>query len=106
MACAMVTGRIPSAAKAAINFAALAARLKPRPFKTNAKPRIFHSLPLACVLIACVFAFAQDHTTVRHYKERIDDQPPEIAQAEDAIQKGDFIGAETLLKKAIDKDPK
>jgi tetratricopeptide (TPR) repeat protein len=48
---------------------------------------------------------AQDHTTVRHYQERIDDQPPEIAQAEDAIQKGDFAGAETLLKKALDKDP-
>jgi Flp pilus assembly protein TadD len=47
----------------------------------------------------------QTHTTVRHYKERIDDTPPEIAQAEDAIQKNDFAGAETLLKKAIDKDP-
>jgi Flp pilus assembly protein TadD len=32
-------------------------------------------------------------------------QPPEIAQAEDAIQKNDFAGAETLLKKALDKDP-
>jgi Flp pilus assembly protein TadD len=51
-------------------------------------------------------AIAQDHTTVRHYKVPIDDMPPEIAQAEDAIQKGDFTGAETLLKKAIDKDPK
>src|ERR1017187_7979311 len=47
----------------------------------------------------------QTHTTVRHYKERIDDTPPEIAHAEDAIQKNDFAGAETLLKKAIDKDP-
>ncbi len=58
---------------------------------------------LLTVLTAC--AFAQTHTTVRHYKERIDDTPPEIAQAEDAIQKNDFTGAETLLKKAIDKDP-
>jgi Flp pilus assembly protein TadD len=49
-------------------------------------------------------AFAQTHTTVRHHKERIDDTPPEIAQAEDAIQKSDFSGAETLLKKALDKD--
>ena len=31
--------------------------------------------------------------------------PPEIAQAEDAIQKNDFTGAETLLKKALDEDP-
>ena len=58
---------------------------------------------LLVVLTAC--ALAQTHTTVRHYKERIDDTPPEIAQAEDAIQKNDFAGAETLLKKAIDKDP-
>ncbi len=50
-------------------------------------------------------ALAQTHTTVRHYKERIDDTPPEIAQAEDAIQKNDFSGAERLLKKALDKDP-
>src|ERR1039457_4798135 len=47
----------------------------------------------------------QTHTTVRHYKERIDDTPPEIAQAEDAIPTNDFAGAKTLLKKAIDKDP-
>lgn len=53
-----------------------------------------------------VSALAQTHTTVRHYKERIDDTPPEIAQAEDAIQKNNFAAAETLLKKAIDKDPK
>jgi tetratricopeptide (TPR) repeat protein len=53
-----------------------------------------------------VCALAQTHTTVRHYKERIDATPPEIAQAEDAIQKNDFAAAETLLKKAIDKDPK
>jgi len=49
-------------------------------------------------------ALAQTHTTVYHYRERIDYTPPEIAQAEDAIQKNDFGGAETLLKKAIDKD--
>jgi Flp pilus assembly protein TadD len=50
-------------------------------------------------------ALAQTHTTVRHYKERVDDTPPEIAQAEDAIQKGDFSGAEALLRKVLDKDP-
>jgi Flp pilus assembly protein TadD len=54
---------------------------------------------------ATTCAFAQDHTTVRHYKERVDDAPPEITQAEDAIQKNDFTGAETLLKKAIEKAP-
>jgi tetratricopeptide (TPR) repeat protein len=60
----------------------------------------------AILLIAlATVAFSQTHTTVRHYKERIDDTPPEIAQAEDAIQKNDSSAAETLLKKAVDKDP-
>ena len=57
------------------------------------------------MLTACCGVFAQTHTTIRHYKERIDDTPPEIAQAEDAIQKNDFTGAEALLTKALDKDP-
>jgi Tfp pilus assembly protein PilF len=69
-----------------------------RPF-TNA------ILLIVVVLTACTCALAQTHTTVRHYKERIDDTPPEISQAEDAIQKNAFGAAETLLRKAIDKDP-
>ena len=70
-------------------------------------PRMKRPLANAILLIAlATCTFAQTHTTIRHYKERIDDTPPEIAQAEDAIQKNDFTGAETLLKKAIDKDPK
>jgi Flp pilus assembly protein TadD len=70
-------------------------------------PRMKRPLANAILLIALTAAaLAQTHTTVRHYKERIDDTPPEIAQAEDAIQKNDFTGAEALLKKAIDKDPK
>jgi Flp pilus assembly protein TadD len=70
-------------------------------------PRTKRRLANAILLISLTaVAFAQTHTTVRHYKERIDDTPPEIAQAEDAIQKNDFTAAETLLKKAIDKDPK
>src|SRR3984957_14098574 len=69
-------------------------------------PRMKRPLTNAVLLIPLTaVAFAQTHTTVRHYKERIDDQPPEIAQAEDAIQKNDFTAAETLLKKALDKDP-
>ena len=35
---------LTSAAKAAIDFAALTARLKPRPFKTKSKPEFFRSL--------------------------------------------------------------
>jgi hypothetical protein len=34
----------PAAAKAAIDFAALTARLKPRPFKTRSKSEFFRSL--------------------------------------------------------------
>jgi Flp pilus assembly protein TadD len=57
------------------------------------------------LLTTCIHAqVIGQHTTVRHHKERIDNTPPEIAQAEDAIQKNDFAAAETLLKKAIDKD--
>src|SRR6266478_1666064 len=90
---AMATGRILVESRA------------PSPGATS--PRMSHPFASAILLIALTsVAFAQTHTTVRHYKERIDDTPPEIAQAEDAIQKNDFTAAETLLKKAIDKDPK
>jgi hypothetical protein len=36
--------RLPSAAKAAIDFAALTARLKPCPFKAKSRPEFFRSL--------------------------------------------------------------
>jgi Flp pilus assembly protein TadD len=55
--------------------------------------------------ILSVCALAQVHTTVRHHRELVETQPPEIAQAEDAIQKNDFSSAETLLKKALATDP-
>jgi len=65
-----------------------------------------HAILLVIVMLtACAAVVAQTHTTVRHYRERIDDTPPEIAQAEDAIQKNDFTAAEMLLRKAIEKDP-
>src|ERR1700682_4408427 len=90
---AMVTGRILVESRA--------------PSPAASGPRMKRPLANSILLIALTAAaLAQTHTTIRHYKERIDDTPPEIAQAEDAIQKNDFTGAETLLKKAIDKDPK
>jgi len=58
------------------------------------------------ILFLAAGAFAQTHTTIRHHREIIQEQPAEIAQAEDAIQKNDFAGAEALLKKAVEKDPK
>ena len=56
--------------------------------------------------LMAVSALAQTHTTVRHHREAIEEQPVEIGQAEEAIQKNDFSAAEALLKKALDKDPK
>jgi len=44
------------------------------------------------------------HTTVRHHREGVVEQPPEIAQAENALQKNDFAAAEALLKKVLDTD--
>jgi Flp pilus assembly protein TadD len=60
---------------------------------------------LVIFLAAGSFAFAQTHTTIRHYKERIEEQNPEITQAEVAIEKKDFAAAESLLRKALEKDP-
>jgi tetratricopeptide (TPR) repeat protein len=57
------------------------------------------------IVILSAWVIAQTHTTVRHHKEIIEEQPAEIAKAEDAIQKGDFAVAETLLKTATEKDP-
>jgi Flp pilus assembly protein TadD len=61
---------------------------------------------LFSALVICVVAQTQTHTTIRHHREIIEDQPAEIAQAEDAIQKNDFAAAEPLLKKALERDPK
>jgi Flp pilus assembly protein TadD len=60
----------------------------------------------ALLMLAAYCACAQTHTTVRHHKATTVDQPAELAQAEDAIQKNDFPTAETLLKKALAADPK
>jgi len=66
--------------------------------------RLKRLLTIVLVLLtACVFA--QVHTTVRHHRELVETQPPEIVQAEDAIAKNDFTSAETLLRKALATDP-
>ena len=64
----MVTGRILVESRA--------------PSPAASGPRMKRPLANAILLIALTSgAFAQTHTTVRHYKERIDDTPPVIAQA-------------------------
>ena len=68
-----------------------------------------YSLANAVLLISLAVsacAQSQTHTTIRHHREIVEDQPAEIVQAETAIQKNDFAAAETLLKKALDRDPK
>jgi tetratricopeptide (TPR) repeat protein len=70
--------------------------------RSTAKALVHFATLLILTIATC--SLAQTHTTVRRYKERVDDTPPEIAQAEDAIHKNDFASAETLLKKALDKD--
>lgn len=59
---------------------------------------------LPILLTACTLA--QTHTTIRHHRELVEDWPPEITQAEAAIEKNDFASGETLLKKALDTAPK
>ncbi len=68
--------------------------------------RANRSAEIAFLLITVASsAFAQTHTTVRHHREIVEDQPAEIAQAENAIQKNDFAAAESFLNKAIARDP-
>ena len=73
----------------------------PRPASSYLKPL----LAIVIGVIAWPTASAQTHTTVRHHRELVETQPPEIVQAEDAIQKSDFTFAEALLKKALATDP-
>jgi len=46
----------------------------------------------------------ESHTTIRHHREAVVEQPAEIGKAEDAIEKGEFSTAEALLKKALESD--
>src|ERR1700751_3548881 len=45
--------------------------------------------------------------TVRHHKVAVEDpsSPPELIQAEAAIEKQDYVTAEPLLKKVVTDDP-
>jgi tetratricopeptide (TPR) repeat protein len=67
-------------------------------------PRFSNSLLILILATASLAQVIDTHTTVRHHREQVIDQPPEIAQAEAAIQKNDFSTAETLLKKALAAD--
>src|SRR5258707_10927772 len=76
-----------------------------------ARPPIRRSLGLRVIVL--VIALALDAQaqgsgkTVRHHKVAVDDpsSPPELIQAESAIEKQDFASAEPLLKKVVAQDP-
>ena len=76
-----------------------------------AGPPIRRSLGLRVIVL--VIALALDAQaqgsgkTVRHHKVAVDDpsSPPELLQAESAIEKQDYSTAEPLLKKVVEQDP-
>src|ERR1700737_3151435 len=65
-------------------------------------------LLLAPIVFALGLASAQTaRKTVRHHQVAVDDpsSPPELIQAENAIEKKDYPTAEPLLKKGVEDDP-
>ena len=60
---------------------------------------------LFCLLWSVPFSSAQ---TVRHHREAVEDpnQPPELRDAEAAIEQRDYAKAEPLLQKVVQADPK
>ena len=68
-------------------------------------PRLAIGAVVVILWTACACAQTQTHTTVRHRREIVESQPPEIAKAEDAIEKNNFADAEPLLNKALATDP-
>lgn len=73
------------------------------------KSSVIQSLAIAlCVAALFPAAFSQySGRTVRHYKvAEPDETPPELAQAEAALEKHDFATAESLLKKVVAENPK
>src|SRR5205814_4275149 len=61
-----------------------------------------------CLAITQGISVAQTGKAVRHHKIAVEDpsSPPELLQAESAIEKKDYVTAEPLLKKVVDRDPK
>ena len=65
-------------------------------------------LALACATTAIGTSAQESKPTIRHHRVEEPDEnasPPEIDQAETAMQKGDFATAEALLQKAIAAKP-
>ena len=62
---------------------------------------------LLTTALGAVPATAQTGKTVRHHKIAVEDPslPPELTQAESAMEKKDYANAESLLKKVTERDP-
>jgi tetratricopeptide (TPR) repeat protein len=62
---------------------------------------------LVIATLATLVAAQTAGKTVRHHKVEVDDpsSPPELIQAESAIEKQDYTTAEPLLKKVVASDP-
>jgi tetratricopeptide (TPR) repeat protein len=72
----------------------------------TSKP-ILRGLCAALLCLALAAAAQVSRPTVRHHKVAVEDPslPPELLQAEAALEKKDYATAETLLKKVVDRDP-
>ena len=66
---------------------------------------VLRAILCAAAILSC--AVAQTGKTVRHHQVAVEDpsSPPELIQAESAIEKQDYLGAEPLLKKVVEQDP-
>src|SRR5215469_5469301 len=88
-------------------IAALKALRHPR---AHYQPKAHYRLRVAfCAALSCTSLLtAQTGKAVRHHKIAVEDSafPPELTQAESAIEKKDYAAAEPLLKKVVDRDPK
>src|SRR5882724_4711901 len=74
-----------------------------------ARPRRWGHLGLRVIVLVTALAVQAQtpRKTVRHHKVAVDDpsSPPELIQAESAIEKQDYVTAEPLLKKVVAQDP-
>src|SRR6185437_14186381 len=62
---------------------------------------------IVLLMLLALAANAQSGKTVRHHKVAVDDpsSPPELIQAESAIEKENYAAAEPLLRKVVAQDP-
>ena len=74
------------------------------PYNDRMSLKVIVNVVFAAML--CAVVVAQTGRTVRHHKIPVEDSslPPELVQAEAAIEKKDYASAEPLLKKVVERD--